>query len=292
MVAEGRYAGAPAVGRLTFEAVRPLKGDVSDTIMVVAPFATAQTLQLGAAYIFAYTERARSPVAPKEWVRNPQGPMLVVKTGLEPAVLPANDELRQLLEKATDREFLRSKQYLGMVMEGLDHNEPSLQRLFAAELMGRKALRSQLTGSSKLQLSRFVRAQVRDPLAREYVLAAAKIYAPALGTWWSEAAAEILRDEPVSPTPSAANEVLIWTAFSVLADNQLPLPPETAERWIRSGNGALAEQGLLAIRRNAPEKEREAAERALALPELDVGTRSFLEDHLRRLKLSSPPTND
>jgi hypothetical protein len=222
-------------------------------------------------------------------VRNPQGPTLLVKTGLEPALLPANDEMRGLLRAAQDRDYIHSARYLRVVMSGLKHADPVMQRMFAAELFGRPALREQLGGRERRALERFVRAPQRDVRAREYLLSAAQLYDPKLGTWWRDAALSVLRAEPVSRAPNAANEVLIWTAFEVVTYEQLNLAPDDATRWVVSGNGAIAEQALLSLRRIAPDQELVAAQQALLETNLDPGTRVFLTEHVRRLMRGTTP---
>lgn len=288
VVAEGSYADAPAPGRLRFVKVAALHGTAPPEVTVVAPYESERTLEVGLRYFLAYSERSRSPTEPRAWVRNPRGPTLLVKTGLEPGLLPATPAVRQLLMAARDRDYVKSRPYLRQVLKGLHSSDPSLQRLFAAELFGRTALRAQLRNSDRRQIRSVARDARSDPLAREYLLSAAQVFDPQLGRWWRQLALEILETEPVAPQRGARNEVLVWTAFGIVNSEQLAPALVSGERWMRSGNGALAEQALLTLRRVAPAREREALAEALAAPELDVQTRAFLLDHQRRLLTSTP----
>lgn len=287
VVAEGAYADAPAPGRLRFVDVTALHGTAPTEVTVVSPFEAQQALKSGQHYLLAYSERARSPTEPRGWVRNPQGPTLLVKTGLEPALLPATPAVRQLLVAARDRDYIKSRPFLRKVLKGLRHPDPALQRLFAAELFGRTALRAQLQAADRRRIRVFARDAGSDPLAREYLLSAAQVFDPQLGGWWRSLALEILETEPVATRRDARNEVLVWSAFAIVSSEGLSPSRASGERWMRSGNGALAEQALLTLRRIAPEREREALQEALAAPNLSAQTRAFLLEYQRRLP-SSP----
>jgi hypothetical protein len=285
VLGEATYVGAPAPGRLLFRDVRVVHGGQDRSELSVRADAKALALvQEGRRYVLAWQETRRSPTSKKLRIVRPEGPQLFDSVGLSPALFEATEPLRALLLTPPDVERLQDEAHLERVLQGLEQGAPQLQQLFAGEVFARPSLLAQLDRRSVRRLQAFVRDDGRDTQARDLVLQAAHIHGRAFGQGWDALAARLLAHEPVGTHPDQENEGLIWTAFAMVEAAQRALPVQTSRRWVSSGNGALAEHALRALRRDAPGQELRALEAALAEPDLAEGTRALLIDHRRRMQ--------
>jgi hypothetical protein len=284
-LAEGKLEQIDASGRLHFVDVRVVHGaDPVDSISVSAEQALSRTLTLGDRFVFLWSDWVRSPSNRKEQVLNPNGPQLLVSPGLEPALFPATSEIRSLLLVPPTNKQLQSAAHKTKVIDGLRNKNKQLQVLFAYELFARKSVRQQLTRSNIQSLKQVVLDTKLSPLARSYVLAAARQYPQHLNKGWEDVAKELIHSEPVAAKIGADNEVLILAAFSLLP-NSMHISSASLTRWLRSANGALVEQALLFIHQQMPEQELGFIDEALSNASLPEGSQLFLSDYRRRLLL-------
>jgi hypothetical protein len=256
VLAEGTLAAVEPPRRLRFtDVVVRHGGEAQADVAVQADDAALAQARPGTRYVFAWIGWMRSPANKKVRVERPAGPLLVSTPGASPALFEATPAWRALLLEPPTPQRLETREHLDRALAGLDR-----ARLRDAARRGTLAA-----------------------AARTHLLEAARIHAGAFGDGWTAVAAHIVAREPVARTPGAANEGLVWAAFALLSEQAGEAPLDALSRWVTSGNGALAEQALLAVRRQAPAREADLVAAALDDPALASGTRAFLLDHQRRL---------
>jgi len=287
ILAEATYVDQPAPHRLRFVDVDVLHGgEDRDEVTLQIDDNALPLVQPGKRYVLAWQETQRSPSTKKLRVMRPEGPQLLMSAGANPALFEARPETRELLLQPPTPERLEGREHLRRAMAGLLSADPQMQSLFAAELFARSALREQLGASERRRLRAFVLRADRGYEARSMILEAALIYPAHYGSDWTRVAARVVQREPVSALPRQPNEGLVWSAFGLLQRDAASVPLAHLARWVASGNGALSELALHAIRRQAPERELPLIDQTLADEALAAGTREFLLDHRRRLLLS------
>jgi hypothetical protein len=284
VLAEGTLAAIEPPRRLRFVAVEVHHGgEARAEVAVEVDDAVLAEVRPGTRYVLAWIEWMRSPANKKLRVKRSGGPLLVSTPGATPALFEAIAAWRALLLAPPTPERLETRAHLDRALAGLDDADPQVQSLFAAELALRGALHQRLGARDRARLRAVAARATGAPAARTALLEAARIHAAAFGNGWTAVAAGLIAREPVARTPGAANEGLVWAAFALLSEQGGEVPLAGLGRWVASGNGALAEQALLAVRRQAPAREAALVAAALDDPALAPGTRAFLLDHQRRL---------
>jgi hypothetical protein len=284
VLAEGTLAAVEPPRRLRFtDVVVRHGGEAQADVAVEADDAALAQARPGTRYVFAWIGWMRSPANKKARVERPGGPLLVSTPGASPALFEATPAWRALLLEPPTPQRLETREHLDRALAGLDAKDPQVQSLFAAELALRGALQRRFDDSDRARLRDAARRGTLAAAARTHLLEAARIHAGAFGDGWTAVAAHIVAREAVARTPGAANEGLVWAAFALLSEQGGEAPLDALARWVGSGNGALAEQALLAVRRQAPAREAGLVAAALDDPALAPGTRAFLLDHQRRL---------
>ncbi len=237
--------------------------------------------------LVAYTLYRRSPTRPRTLELRPEGALILVGEGLEPALFHDTQQARALLVKP-DESLAASRPWVDRIVEGLRSEDLMQQNFFAAELALRKPLHALLKSGDRKEIARFVNDGAAHPSARSSILNVAAAHPAQFGARWPiDAALGIIAnanvgevDAPLSLLPN-----LVRTSFNVLERGDRKVPLGSARRWLASAQVGLVEPALLAIRRSAPERERGAAEEALVRAGLTPATREFLRDHLRRLTI-------
>ena len=304
MLVTGKLIEINPTGRLVFARGERLSGkqEPPQRIDVGAPKSTLATVKLGDDYIFAYTMYARDPYRPDKVVVDPHGAMLRSAPGLEPALFHDNRTTRAIIgsgaaelehEGAESTESARKPSgrdadvLLQRLFGALHGDDAALQNLAAHEIALSPELAARLGNRDRLALEAFVRNSKALPSARTALLLAAAREPAAYGSWWSKTAQQILASTPTGGYADATSDPsgLVLAAFEVLELHKITLRGDSLERWVSCGYPSLAEHALLALRHQAPEKEKPAIEKALADPGLSPTTRKFLTDHLRRLNL-------
>lgn len=287
ILAEATYVDQPAPHRLRFLDVDVVHGgEDRDEVTLQVDDNALPLVQPGKRYVLAWQETQRSPSTKKLRVMRAEGPQLLMSAGANPALFEARPETRELLLQPPTPERLEGREHLRRAMAGLRSADPQMQSLYAAELFARSALREQLGASERRRLRAFVLRGDRAYEARSMILEAALIYPAHYGSDWTRVAARVIQHEPVSALPDQPNEGLVWSAFGLLQRDAASVPLAHLARWVASGNGALSELALHAIRRQAPERELPLIDQTLDDEALAAGTREFLLDHRRRLLLS------
>jgi len=258
-------------------------------IALGAPDFAIDLVSPGTEYIVAYTRWMRSPQNPKAKQLIPSGPSVIVNPGLHPAIFLANDDNRDYVNLITtgDRD---SANYAERLRVGLDHAEPQIVALCAAEWILDDALRARMPDSVRQRIAEIAADPDHASSLRAFLLASATQLTPELGTqWWQSLATELLQKSSISVAPGFGQDTLIKEAFN--AASRFAVPYSTYARWAASNNSGFAETALMAIRRHAPEREEEALEAALGQSLLAQKTRSLLVDHRRRLHLMNASKN-
>lgn len=245
-------------------------------------------VETGGRYLLVYGDLEPVEGKPGTFRQTEEGRLLSFD-GAEPAAFRDTPEMRALLDPAHAQVEGRA-QYRTEVLDGLASEDPHLQNLWAGELAFRAEVVEALEAPDFDRLAAFVNNPDSHPSARTRLLATANLHAPQLGTsWFVDSARKLVTTLPIDGGAGLiSTEALAFTAFDVLRTDNAPLPQEALTRWVRSPSPALAEQALLKLRAQAPEVEAAVVETALTEHLLPAATRSFLIDHLRRLRLSNP----
>ncbi len=285
----GEVTGVSADGTLTVRVAETLHGAAAPVELSVrtspqwlAQFKPKQRVLVG------YTLYGRSATRPKTLELRPEGAVILVSAGLEPALYHDTPDARAMLVRAPDEAVAGTRPWLDRILEKLQSDDLRQQDFFAAELVLREPLHALLGPRDWERIARFVNDGAAHPSARASLLAAAAAHPEQFGTQWpAEAALRIVSSTHVDQVDAEMSMLpnLVQIAFRVLEKRNRKVPFASAQRWLASGQVGLAESALLAIRRSAPEREREAAEQALARAELAEASREFLRDHLRRLAI-------
>jgi hypothetical protein len=277
-------------GKLTVEKTADVFGAnvAPRQITLAVPTWVLRQVAKGESYLFAYTQYRMSPIEPKLVIVNPAGPLLLVGPGLEPALFRDDAAARRMFAHHPLEKRIESREYLDEVLIGLSHPDLQYQNYFAAELALRPHLRALLTRDDVATVEAVVRNPHAHASARNWLLTAAAQRPEMFDASWQRATCLQLLVELPESGHGAANDfsaALAMNAFAVATAVDAPLPLPLLSRWIASDSPALAEQAMLAIRRQQPSKEKTAAEAVLARALLPADTRAFLQDHLRRLEL-------
>ncbi len=241
----------------------------------------------GQRVLAAYTEYRRSATRPKTLEPRRDGAALLVSAGLEPALFHDSPGARALLRKP-DETALSNDARLRAALAALESGDRQQQNFQASELALREGLHGLIRARERQAIAAAVDSKNVHPSARATLLAAAAANPEAFGDEWPEdAARRVIAGTPVAEADEALSPLpnLVRVAFDVLDRQQARIGLAHAQQWIVSTHSGLAESALLAIRRSAPEREREATVQALANSSLAAANREFLRDHLRRLDI-------
>jgi hypothetical protein len=285
----GAYVERVADGRYRFVRVEDVRGPdtTSNDLLIRAPDWLQPQLSAGMRYLLAYSSYIANPRFPKDFIVDSQGPLLVMTTGLEPALFRDDANLRSALMHPLDDETLQSDRYRAQLLAGLDSDDPQLQNFYAAELTQVDALNARNDAaliaavkrhtSARTGLLRMV-ARRQDIYGRRYLATAVQ---------------EILRQAPLSGYQQAQSGTgdLVRAALEIADRDSIVLPIQNLARLAGSDSAALAEAALLAIRRSDAQQETRIARAALNRSLLPATTRTFLSDHLRRLDLANAATS-
>lgn len=286
----GEVVRTTAAGTLELRVRESLHGTVpsAQPLTVQTSPAWLAGFESGQSVLVGYTRYRRSATRPRTLELRPDGPVVLVGAGLEPALFRDAPTLRALLARGRDVPHAGSRAYLDEVMAGLRSKDGQLQNYCAAELALREPLQVLLTAADHVLLARFVGNAAAHPSARAMLLGTAAAHPKRFGTRWpQQAALGVVARTDIGPGDARLSTLpnLVRVAFDVLerADRKIDLAD--AERWLASSHTGLVEAALLAIRRSAPGREREAAMRALANDQVQPAAREFVRDHVRRLDI-------
>lgn len=285
----GEVTAVSADGTLTVRVAQTLHGAAAPVELSVrsspqwlAQFKPKQRVLVG------YTLYGRSPTRPKTLELRPEGAVILVSAGLEPALYHDTPDARAMLARAPNEAFAGTRPWLDRILEGLQSKGLPQQNFFAAELVLRKPLHALLGPRDRERIAHVVNDRAAHPSARSLLLSAAAAHPEQFGMQWpAEAALGIVAGTPLDQVDAELSLLpnLVHIAFHVLEKGDRKVPFASARRWLVSEQMGLVEAALLAIRRSAPERERKAAEQALARAGLAPASREFLRDHLRRLAI-------
>lgn len=242
----------------------------------------------GQRVLAAYTLYRRSSTRPRALEPRPEGAVLLVSAGLEPALFHDTPPMRALMTVRPSPASAPTRATLDVVMTGLRSRDPQLQNFHAAELELREPLHKLLSDRDRTTIARIAGDGKAHPSARAALLVVAIAYPERFGAQWpGDAALAIVSTSSVTEADATLSLLpnLIRTAFAVLERSHRRIPLASVKRWLPSAQVGLAEAALLAIRRAAPEHERPLIEATLARRDLTPASREFLRDHLRRLAI-------
>lgn len=261
-------------------------GRPRSTVKVLVDPLLLDYIETGARYLLVYGDLEPVQGKPGVFVQTEHG-TLATFDGAEPAIFRDSPEMRMLQDPA-HRSAEQRTDYKTEVLAGLEQTDPQLQNLWAGELVLRGEVVAALETEDFARISSFVDRIDGHPSARTRLLAAASEYAPQLGSdWFKRSAAKIIGSETVQTSNSFYNrEQLVIAAFDTLAKHSVTVPMADLTRWLRSPRPGIAEMALLRVRAQDPEAEAGVIEAVLAEQFLPIATRSFLVEHLRRLRAS------
>jgi hypothetical protein len=253
-----------------------------------APGWVLAQLSKGTSYVIAYTAYSANPMMSESVVLDPNGPMVLMDPGMEPAIFKDSADTRQMLAQAPRASEITSRAYLVRVLAGLANSDPQIQNYFSAELAFRAALQNKLSAGDVLLVKQLLDSPDAHPSARAQLLeVAAKLPAAFDNVWLEKCTSQLIGSLPVTGHTTAGDlsAALAQAAFVVVEQRKLETALPKLVRWIPSDAPGLAEFALLAIRRQAPAQEKALVAQTLERSLLNNATREFLVDHLRRLEI-------
>lgn len=275
-------------GRLVLQRKDVLDGKPRppEKIDVRVPPAVLAGVKLGERYIVGYATSQKDQRNPLRRIANPDGPLLIVSTGLDPALLHDTAQTRAILSLGRNERGRESRRLFDLLMKALAGSDRALQGLAAGQIAIDREIGERLReNGGQATVERIVRdaqtpANVRTPL-----LLAAVARPRDFGDWWQSAATDIVTNTPVDGYDVASEDPtpLVLSALELLDKPTVKVPPDALKRWVWSPNPPLVERASLMLRRQSPAQERLVIQQALADPNLPQTTRKYLGDHLRRL---------
>jgi hypothetical protein len=306
MLVAGRVLEINPTGRVVFKRGQVLsgKGQPPERIDVRVPVSALARIHIGQRCIFGYTLYGRDPDRPDKAVPNVNGAVMLYAPGLEPALFDDTRGTRAILAFGTDEEHehggderdeetkehrspRETRHLLRRLLAVLKGKDAALVNLAAHQIVLDPQLGASLDAKARAALGHAAGDAGTPPDTRSALLVAAARNPGRYGDWWRADAEDIVATTPIDGYSMGALDPsgLVLSAFEVLELHRVAIAPDRLERWVRSSNPSLAEHALLALRHQAPARERAALESALADPALPEATRKFLDDHRRRLDL-------
>lgn len=253
---------------------------------VQAPIAALADVEAGRDYLVVYNDSRRDPMRPKRTMPQPGGPRLVYEPGAEPALFPDTPMFRELLSADTACLLGLDRDGRERLFDGLRGDDAKLQYFFAVDLYMCPDVRAGLSRSERRTVAAVAGDDEAHPLARGWLLRILLEDPDAFGDRGRKVAAGILERTPVDVGDSHRAELVRMT-MAALETAGADAPGPALERWLYTDSASLAELALLALRRHDPALERSALAKALASDRVPAATRSFLQDHDRRLRLQA-----
>ena len=270
-------------GRLVFRRIEKLSGndDVPELIDISAPADLPGLIAHTDTYLIAYTRYRREA---ERLIVNRLGAQLLVSAGIEPGLWRDTKKARDILAWKAGADEDAQRKRLPELIALLDASDPQFQNFAAAEIVLRPSLTKHLDAAGRERLRAFARGQGGHVAARTRLLeASSQKLAGFDEPQWREIAQHVLAVTPTRVQQAEGYASLVRFAFAILENEREVIAPGVLDRWVASDNAALSEAALLALRREAPDRELAALDAALALSLLPAGTREFLSDHRRRL---------
>lgn len=287
MLVAGRLIEINPTGRLVIERKEVLSGKTRppEKIDTRVPLAVLNDVKTGQRYVIAYSMFRRDPRGPVGLVANPDGAVVLVSPGIEPALFSDTPALRAILKAGRNEHGRESRRLLDLLLAALPGADAQLQNLAAGEFAFEPELVQRLRDGDRAIIEKTVRDPHVPARVRATLLEGAARQPKALGDWWQSAALEIVTTTPVDGYSDKAPDpvALVLTALEVLDRYAVKIPPDALKRWVWNPNPPLVERVCVMLRREAPDQERSTIQLALADPKLPETTRKFLNDHLRRL---------
>ncbi len=253
-----------------------------------APNWVLTQLSKGNSYVIAYSRYSSNPMMSESLVLDPDGPMVLMDPGIEPAIFKDSASTRSMLAREPRASELASRVYLERALAGLASSDPQIQSYFSAELAYRTSLQEKLSANDVLLMRQLLLNPDAHPSARAQLLeVAANLPTHFDDDWLQNYTSQLLGSLAISGHTTAGdlNAALAQSAFAAVEKRKLVVALPNLARWIASDVPGLAEFALLAIRRQAPTQEEMLIVQTLELSLLNNATRAFLIDHLRRLKI-------
>lgn len=295
VIVSARLLEVAADGRLVLERVEVLHGEaIPELIEIAAPEQVGATAQLGAVYLVAYTPFRRDATRARRMIVAPDGPRLLVTPGLEPAWFPDQPDYRRLIAYGEGGDIHERSDAVEVILAALADPQAPMQAFAAAQLALDPGLWPRLSAS---ELDR-VRETLADPdtswLARAWLYDWAGREPDRFGQrWLRRLSVRVLAQAPLRQDQGLDQAGQLVNAIFVQADLRAwPVPERTLLRWLESDNTAFAEQALLHLRRQWPDREGGAVRDALARTALEPQMRDFLEAHQRRLQRRAPSSRN
>ena len=287
MIVAGKLVDINPAGRIVLERKDVLGGEdrPPDQIDVRVPKDALGTVKTGERYVVAYSMYQRTSHKAIGLSPNPDGAVILVSTGIEPALFRDTPQVRAILKAGRSEHGRESRRLLDLLLDALSGTDVQLQNLAAGELAFEPELAEHLRDVDRSRIEKVARDVKTPALVRLSLLDASSRNPKELGDWWKPVALEIVTTTPIDGYSDKASDptTLILMALEVLDRYSVKVPADALKRWIWSPSPPLVERVCVMLRREAPEQERSAIQLALADPKLPGTTRKFLNDHLRRL---------
>ncbi len=262
-----------------------LHGEASGDVEVRLTLGAEELHEKGANLVVAYSDLAREPRHGKGWVRDPNGPIVVVVPAVGAAVLEDSASMRLLGSSRKEGAPLNDEDILAAILDQLPRPHVQSRRFVLAELVLRPNLLDLLDGAGRGRLRETLESGQLEPMARDYLLQALLPIAgqEQIRPWLAqECRATVAASEPRLDLMSS-NPAMLKTAIKVLAGIGAPGDVPELGKHLSSNNPAVARQAWKAILSLDPKAAGKQAGLALERGDLGRDVRIALERYIREL---------
>ncbi len=259
-----------------------VRGEPRESSSIRVPVGIAEWLDPAHAYLFVFGELQRDTRKGNQYQRVTPGTIASTE-GAEPAIFRDCARAATWFDAAEADAERRAQIFAGT--QAADRVE---QDFMLAELLLRPEFSGTLSAGQTTQIFAIAADEAALPAARQRVIQAAldgvlKVAAKDQHAAW----VSVVAHTAVSGVTGELHnpESLVYLSLQQLQAQPKGVKPEVIERWLQSTRPAVAEQAALVLRAIDPAIEKAAVTAALDQIYLSQPTRSFLQDHLRRMKL-------
>lgn len=274
--------------RIQIRIIERIKGDSTspEFIDLIVQGNDDEILVPGEPYLLFYSDIERVNFKPRTEARRPDRRRLLHIEGADPAVFANTPQMRALLAPG-HVEVEQGPGYRDVVIGGMRSEDPGMVDLWTAEWAIRISLFPEIRPGEEQLLGAIIENPAQRPSARARILqAASERIDPGNVEWLTTSVGNVL--DANNPADLAENTVLsqvIYASLRVARKYPEESNSQPLEKWLAS-TPAIAEAAAVALRQIAPDIERSAVENAIQDQAVPEQTRTFLTDHLRRLKLA------
>lgn len=273
----------PEEGKVSFDRVEVLSGDMPETVLARIDPKTADGLATGEPYIVAYTEVRRNPLDRETRELDPAGPRIIALPAVGAAVFVYTAEMRAVLEAVLTGQPEFGRDYLEPTLALLGHEDDRTRRFAATELYLRPGLLEHLESGDVAVIREAIESPANDPESRAFLLETSfRLPSSMLGPWLGETARTIVTGAPTELDLSSTYPLLVLNALRVLGSFGALDDRAEISRHCASNSPGVAKTALATLELLDPDAAAARARALLARGGLQQSTRQAMEQFLAR----------